>query len=64
MVLRQVNKGKSFMEYTLITSDGKIMLFYLKPVAEMYQTIYGGSVIYNKVFEETKEVIYYDETCS
>jgi hypothetical protein len=52
------------MEYTLITSDGKIILFYLKPVAEMYQTIYGGSVIYNKVFEETKEVIYHDETYS
>lgn len=33
------------MQYTLITASGKIMQFYLRPVAELYQTIYGGQVI-------------------
>lgn len=33
------------MSYTLITRNGTVMQFYLKSVAEMYQTINGGTVI-------------------
>lgn len=33
------------MMYTLITSKGGIMQFYIEAVATMYQTIYGGVVI-------------------
>lgn len=33
------------MKFTLITPAGKIMQFYLRQVAELYQTIYGGQLI-------------------
>ena len=32
------------MNYTLITSKGKIYTFYIKSVAEMYQRAYGGNL--------------------
>ena len=40
------------MPYTLITANGKIKLFYIKGVAEMYQIIDGGVIITNTIFEE------------
>jgi hypothetical protein len=39
------------MEYTLITSTGKVMQFYVKAVAEMYQQINGGVVFTQQVLE-------------
>lgn len=33
------------MKYTLITSKGKVLTFYLKSVAETYQQAYGGQLI-------------------
>ena len=33
------------MEYTLIKPDGSEMKFYLRSVAELYQSIYGGRVV-------------------
>jgi hypothetical protein len=33
------------MPYTLIKPNGTRMQFYLRSVAEMYQTIYGGHII-------------------
>lgn len=39
------------MQYTLLTKDGKIMQFFVKSVAELYQTIYGGVVITQQVFD-------------
>jgi len=33
------------MPYTLILPTGRRMQFYLRSVAEMYQTIYGGHII-------------------
>jgi hypothetical protein len=33
------------MKYTLITSKGKVLTFYLKAVAETYQQAYGGQLI-------------------
>jgi hypothetical protein len=40
------------MQYTLITAQGKIMCFYVKAVAEMYQAINGGVVITQQVLQE------------
>ena len=33
------------MQYTLITKTGKIMQFYVKGVAELYQSLNGGQLI-------------------
>ena len=33
------------MRYTLITKMGKVMVFFVKAVAETYQTIYGGVIV-------------------
>ena len=33
------------MEYTLIMPDGREMKFYLRSVAELYQTIHGGRIV-------------------
>lgn len=40
------------MQYTLITKTGKIMQFYVKAVAEMYQAINGGVVFTQQVLQE------------
>lgn len=37
------------MQYTLITAQGKVMQFYIKSVAEMYQTINGGVVFTQQI---------------
>ena len=42
------------MNYILITSNGRILPFYLVEVARMYQTIYGGTLI-DKSIEFTKK---------
>lgn len=39
------------MQYTLITKSGKVMQFYIKAVAELYQTINGGVVITPQILE-------------
>ena len=33
------------MKYTLITTNGKVLTFFIKAVAEMYQQAYGGNII-------------------
>jgi len=40
------------MQYTLITKSGKIMQFYVKDVAEMYQALNGGVVISQQILQE------------
>ena len=37
------------MQYTLVTSSGKIHTFFLKTVAETYQKAYGGVVFTQQV---------------
>lgn len=37
------------MQYTLITKTGKIMQFYVKGVAELYQQLNGGVVITQQI---------------
>lgn len=33
------------MKYTLITRKGKIMSFYIKDMAELYQQLHGGVIV-------------------
>ena len=33
------------MRYALITKSGKVMMFYIKDMAEMYQRTHGGVVL-------------------
>lgn len=40
------------MKYTLITSNGKVMLFYIRGVAEIYNTLYGGVIISTDLSEK------------
>jgi hypothetical protein len=39
------------MKYTLITRNGSIMQFYVKSVAELYQSLNGGVVFTQQVLE-------------
>jgi hypothetical protein len=41
------------MEYTLITKTGSVMQFYIKAVAELYQSINGGVIVTQQVLEQT-----------
>ena len=46
------------MQYTLITKTGKIMQFYVKAVAEMYQALNGGVVISQQILQqETTQMV-------
>ena len=44
------------MKYTVITAKGKIYCFYVKDMAAMYQTLYGGVVITQQVLVDTVAV--------
>lgn len=39
------------MKYTLITSKGRVMTFYVKAVAELYRNLEGGVVVTEDVLE-------------
>jgi hypothetical protein len=38
------------MEYTLITKQGRVMQFYIRSVAELYQSLNGGVIISKDIF--------------
>ena len=42
------------MNFTLITSNGKVLTFFVKAVAETFQQAYGGTIVTNQIF--TKEI--------
>ncbi len=44
------------MQYTLITKTRKIMQFYIKSVAELYQSINGGVVFTQQVLKTQEKV--------
>jgi len=47
------------MSYTLITKQGTVMQFYIKSVAELYQTINGGQLITNAILvDEAAQTVY------
>lgn len=39
------------MTYTLLTSKGRLMRFYVESVATMYQRLYGGVVFTQQVLD-------------
>ena len=43
------------MEYTLVTSNGKVFTFFIKAVAETFQQAYGGTIITADIL--TKETV-------
>lgn len=43
------------MKYTVIYPTGKIMVFYVKAVAELYATINNGTLVCESVFEKENE---------
>lgn len=45
------------MKYTLITKNGKVMTFFVKAVAELYQTINGGVVVTEQILEMQSEQV-------
>ena len=44
------------MKYILITKNGKVMCFFIKAVAEMYQVIEGGVLCVEEI-DEIKETV-------
>lgn len=46
---------KTNMKYTLVTSKGRIMQFYVEEVARLYQKIHGGVVFCENITKETKK---------
>ena len=47
------------MQYTLITKTGTVMQFYIKSVAELYQTINGGQLITSDILvDEVAQTCY------
>jgi hypothetical protein len=44
------------MKYILITSQGRVMTFYLKGMAETYQGAYGGVVVQEHEIEDCELV--------
>ena len=47
---------KERMKYTLITSSGKVLTFFIKTVAEQFQQAYGGVVFTQQVLETAETV--------
>ena len=43
------------MEYTLITARGRVMMFYVRAVAELYRSIEGGVIVTKDVLKECVE---------
>ncbi len=44
------------MQYTLITSKGKVYTFFLRAVAEQFQQAYGGVVFSQQELEQQETV--------
>jgi hypothetical protein len=44
------------MKYTLITPTGRVYTFFLKTLAETYQTAYGGTLFDAVVLVDTETV--------
>ena len=47
-----VSKKGAAMQFTLITKQGKIMQFYVRGVAELYQALNGGVVFSQQILEQ------------
>jgi len=45
------------MNFTLITSKGKVLTFFIKAVAETYKQAYGGVIITNAILTNSTEAV-------
>jgi hypothetical protein len=52
-VLFNRNAKKDKMPYTLITSKGKVMQFYVLAVAVMFQELEGGKIVTEDILVDT-----------
>jgi hypothetical protein len=43
------------MSYTLLTSKGSIKQFYVREMAELYQSIYGGVILDVVILQQSME---------
>lgn len=41
------------MNYTLLTANGSIKQFYVKSVADLYQSLYGGVVFTSQILDQS-----------
>jgi len=41
------------MNYTLLTANGSIQQFYVKSVADLYQSLYGGVVFTSQILDQS-----------
>ena len=48
------------MQYTLITTKGKVYTFFILAVAQTYQQAYGGTVVSNDVLVDVKSELLYN----
>jgi hypothetical protein len=42
---------RTYMKYTVITPAGKVMMFYIKSVAELYASNSGGTLVDESVLD-------------
>jgi hypothetical protein len=45
------------MKFTLITSNGKVLTFFIRAVAETYQQAYGGVIVTHEVLVDNKSKV-------
>jgi hypothetical protein len=45
------------MKFTLITSNGKVLTFFIRAVAETYQQAYGGIIVTDQVLVDNKSKV-------
>jgi len=45
------------MNFTLITSNGKVLTFFIKAVAETYQQAYGGVIVTNTILTNSTQTV-------
>ena len=43
------------MQYTLVTSKGKVFTFFIKAVAETFQQAYGGNIITAEILNKENQ---------
>ena len=45
------------MKFTLIASNGKVLTFFIRAVAETYQNAYGGFIVTDQVLVDNKSKV-------
>jgi len=45
------------MKFTLIASNGKVLTFFIRAVAETYQNAYGGIIVTDQILVDNKSKV-------